>query len=650
MTLFREPTFWAAGKDSGKGNEMSLIQRSKNLWEFRDTCNVYVLKSGTKCLLIDTGSGAIMQHLATIGIERIDWVLHTHHHRDQCWGTPIVKKAGAKIAVPEYERHLFDNPEAYWQARRIYDNYNDSNTFFSLGENLPVDAILEDYSAFIWEQYEFHVLPAKGHTYGMVSLIAEVDGKKVAFTGDLMTSGGKLYQLHAMEYHYGDLLGVEFTMQSILALKKEEVEIAYPSHGAPIREVKADIGRLELRLETLASIGGLLTSGRNSDFKDGETIRESRLQPITEHLLWAGPYTCSNFYIVLSGSGHAMLIDYGLASYGHLHMAADHDGLQALRFVQHHIDQLRDDYRVRNIELVVPTHIHDDHVCGIPFLQKHFGTQCWALDCVAQVIADPAAWASTPCCFHKPIKLQRILRDGEAFHWRGFEFEIHHAPGQTEYHAIVFGNIDGKRIVFGGDNLFLFNPEAGGIQREIAVQTTVMRNSFQLEMHRRCATVVQSMKPDLICPGHGELITMDQSRIAEYTDYIERKEAAFRDILGAPTNHFIDLFWARLLPYVSEARPNSRITYTVRIRNNLERTAVYSARLLPAFGWISLGEAESITLQPGQHGEIMLEATAPSQLDPRRRLMTAEILIDGVSQGPICEALVSGSGGQPTRP
>ncbi|MER9158377.1 hypothetical protein [Mesorhizobium sp. M0778] len=50
-------------------------------------------------------------------------------------GEPLpIQKAGAKIAVPEYERHLFDNVEAHWQARRIYDNYNDSNTFFSLGD------------------------------------------------------------------------------------------------------------------------------------------------------------------------------------------------------------------------------------------------------------------------------------------------------------------------------------------------------------------------------------------------------------------------------------------------------------------------------------------------------------------------------------
>ncbi|UWU75817.1 hypothetical protein N2603_38625 [Bradyrhizobium huanghuaihaiense] len=192
-------------------------------------------------------------------------------------------------------------------------------------------------------------------TYGMIALIAEVDGKKIAFIGDLMTRGGKLYQLHAMEYAHGDLLGVEFTMQSILALKKEGPEAAYPSHGAPISEVKADVERLESRLETLANVGRLFTSGYGSPFKDRETLRESRLQRIAEHLLWAGSYTCSNFYVVLSGSGHAMLIDCGLATAGHAHAASDHGGSQALRFIEHHIDQLGDDYGVRDIELVVPT-------------------------------------------------------------------------------------------------------------------------------------------------------------------------------------------------------------------------------------------------------------------------------------------------------
>ncbi|MER8766752.1 MBL fold metallo-hydrolase [Mesorhizobium sp. M0968] len=161
---------------------MTLIQHSSNLWEFRDTCNVYILKDGSDALLIDTGSGAVLRHLADIGIDRVDWVLHTHHHRDQCWGTKSVQKAGAKVAVPEFERHLFDNVEAYWRSRGIYDNYNNRNTFFTLNEDIDVDAVLDDYSTFVWRNYEILIIPAKGHTYGMISLVTHIDGQKVAFT------------------------------------------------------------------------------------------------------------------------------------------------------------------------------------------------------------------------------------------------------------------------------------------------------------------------------------------------------------------------------------------------------------------------------------------------------------------------------------
>ena len=50
---------------------------------------------------------------------------------------------------------------------------------------------------------------------------------------------------------------------------------------------------------------------------------------------------------------------------------------------------------------------------------------------------------------------------------------------------------------------------------------------------------------------------------------------------------------------------------------------------------------ETIELQPGERGELRLAAHAPTDPDCQRRLITAEVCIDGISQGPIGEALVT---------
>jgi glyoxylase-like metal-dependent hydrolase (beta-lactamase superfamily II) len=618
-----------------------LTRLSDHLYRVTDTCNVYIIVEGDSALLIDAGSGVVVEHLDAVGVRQVDWVLHTHHHRDQCSGVPRLREHGARVAVPEYERHLFDQAELFWQTRRTYDNYNDRNTFFAAGENIAVDAVLEDYESFDWHGYQFYVLPAKGHTLGSIALIVEVDGQRVAFTGDMLCAGGKLYQLHAMEYTYGSMEGILFTLQSIQALRKQNVDVCYPSHGEPITEVADDIDVLGRRLMDCVNLGrGMRVAGRDS-IPEPIFLPEPKFIPLSRHLLWGGVWTCSNFYVILSDSGKAMFVDYGHAFWPHMHVGSDHDGLESMRFVEHHLDELREDYGVTDFDLVVPTHIHDDHTCGIPFLQRHHGTKCWALQEVGQVLAEPAAWASTPCTFPKPIRIDRWLKDGETFQWEEYEFEMHFAPGQTEFHSVYAGMIDGRKVAFTGDNYFVAEVLAGGKTEMRPYQTTVLRNSFQLAMHRRCAEVMRNINPELICPGHRDVLPCCKQDLDAYCDFIARKERTFRQLVAEPSDHYIDLFWARLLPYLAIVEPGQRLEYRLLLRNNLERPADYAARLLTPAGWQTSAEFQSLRLDVGARGEILLSAVAPAGSDNNRRLLTAEIMIDGQSQGPISEALVT---------
>jgi len=334
-------------------------------------------------------------------------------------------------------------------------------------------------------------------------------------------------------------------------------------------------------------------------------------------------------------------VDYGHAYWPHMHIGPDHDGLESMRFVEHHLDELREDYGVQRFDLVVPTHIHDDHTCGIPYLQRHHGTQCWALREVGQVLADPAAWASTPCTFPRPIRIDRWLNDGDRFQWEEYDFEIYFAPGQTEFHSVYAATIDGRKVAFTGDNYFLAEVISGGKMEMLPFQTTVLRNSFQLGMHRRCAEVMRAIAPELICPGHRDVLLCFKKDLDTYCDFIARKERVFRELVGEPADHFIDLFWARLLPYVAVVQAGQVLTYRLLLRNNLGSKATFAARLQLPPHWNGSGEMQELVLPPAGRGELTFTAQAPTRGDNIRRLVTAEIAINGRSHGPVSEALVT---------
>ena len=74
------------------------------LFVWTDTCNVYVLRDGDAALLIDLGDGSVLEHLADIGVKRVEWVLLTHHHREQCQGIERIDRTVTRVAGPKAEQ------------------------------------------------------------------------------------------------------------------------------------------------------------------------------------------------------------------------------------------------------------------------------------------------------------------------------------------------------------------------------------------------------------------------------------------------------------------------------------------------------------------------------------------------------------------
>ena len=614
-----------------------LARLTDRLHRLEDGCNVYVVTSSRAALAIDAGLGAVGDAIAAADLGQLEWVLHTHCHRDQCDGTNRLRELGAQVAVPEHERTLFERAERGWQARRVFDNYDDRNTFLASGVDIPIDATLRDYESFAWRDLAFEVLPAKGHTAGSSLLIVELDGLRVAFVGDLLHAGGVLYQLHAMEYEYGAMEGILFTIESVQELRAQEVDLVLPSHGPPVHDVARELDDLLQRLIACLELGDELgIAGWKSDTRPTAFLPHQRFIQLSEHLLWSGEWTCAGFYVLLGSQGRALLVDYGHSSWAHLHTGADHHGLASMRFVRHHLDVLRRDHGVETIDVVIPTHVHDDHTCGIPYLQRYEGTACWALAEVGQVLADPAGWASTPCVYPEPIRVDRTLADGERFTWDAYELEVHFAPGQTEFACVLATTVDGRKVAFTGDNVML--------DREGSpFQTTVLRNSYQPWMHRKCVDVMARVEPDLVCPGHGPVIEWSPAKLGAYTHYVERKEAAFAALVPEPAGDAIDLFWARLVPYVVNAAPRDRVDLRLMLRSNHETTVTYRARLRPAAGWTSESDWTELELAPRASGEIAFDCVAPD-FPHDRRLQVVEVEMNGRALGPLVEGVVTVTG------
>ena len=99
---------------------------------------------------------------------------------------------------------------------------------------------------------------------------------------------------------------------------------------------------------------------------------------------------CSNTWVLISDSGKALFVDYGsqsgiLFNSGSISFEAGN----RLRVLEHNLEILREQFGMRSIDVVLPSHYHDDHVNGLPYLQQHHGAQVWCYKNMRDILENP---------------------------------------------------------------------------------------------------------------------------------------------------------------------------------------------------------------------------------------------------------------------
>jgi glyoxylase-like metal-dependent hydrolase (beta-lactamase superfamily II) len=604
-----------------------LKKLSENLYFLNDTCNVYLVRTGTRGLIIDFGSGKILDYLSGLGISQVDWILHTHHHRDQCQGDYRAIDRSIPIAVPAHERHLFAEAENFWRNRRVFHLYYVRNDFNTITENIRVTEVLRDYGTFRWNKQDIFVLPTPGHTLGSVSLLMEVDGKKVAFTGDLMHSPGKLVNLWDTQVNYGGAEGVDLGIFSLARLKEQRPSLLCPSHGDPLPDPDAAVQ---------LTIDGLTEYYR---FQTGNTpVVASRGYAVSPHLI-AHHLTTSSFYAILSQSGKAMFIDYGSASgvhFGNFERATA--TTDRIRFVEHNIDDLKTRFGMKSVDVAMPSHMHDDHLNGFPHLIQHYGTRVWCYENMQDIFENPRGH-NLGCILGEPFKVSRTFRNGERFKWEEYDFEITHSPGHTEYQMALFVNIDGAKVAFTGDAFFAYSDPNQGVLRH----NLIFRNHVESDSHIKSIRNLVEHEPSLIAPGHGRPFLANREDLLATDEKMRRQETLFKGIIADPDVNFgLDPSWCSLYPYQMLITPGSSTMAEVRVQNYRRAPMKVEVALLAPAEWKLEPDLLRFEIPAMSKSRQPFRIQIPTDWQPRssRFAMAADVMCDGKYLGQITEAVV----------
>ncbi len=600
-------------------SSQKLERISDNIYLFRDICNVYLIKDGDRGLLIDSGSASILPFLGEVGVDQLEWVLHTHHHRDQCQGDRTLNKRGVKIAVPAEDSTLFTEVDNFWKNRDLFDNYDTHSDYMTLAESIECERELEDHETFQWGPYSFYIHPTPGHTKYSTTFITEIDGKKIAFTGDLIHSPGKVWNLYDLEWSYSNNSALNAELFSLQSLKSLSPDMILPSHGDPIDN---PIEAIDATYENLMAIFKLAYE-TTPLMQKMIPSSEATITQFSPHLL-GNISAVSNFYCLLSDSGKGLFIDYGWPSGAHF---------TSFKFVEHSIDILKERYGLKSIEVVIPSHYHDDHIGGIPYLQKNYGSKVWVYENMKYILENPMA-LNLNCTLSVPISVDRAFKDGEKVKWEEYELTFHYFPGQTEYATGVSFIVDGKKAMVVGDNIYIFKEGWRG--------SLICRNYVRVDTFIDCASKLKEVAPDILITGHWGIEEVTPQKIEAFWEWAQRwRQSLIAVAVQEDPDFGLDPGWVSIKPYYLEAKAGDSLRVEAIINNHGSSAIEGEIALNVPRDWKVNPESGRYNVEAKEIGSLPFEISiSPRAESGTRKILTLEVGLKGQELGQITEAVV----------
>lgn len=568
--------------------------------------------------------------------DQYEQVFLTHHRRDVVWKAESAGKKGAVLVAPEAEREWLEKPAEFWNAfaKKRFHDYGCFTTKI-VSRTIPIHRWVKNGEIIAWNGIEFQVVDTPGFTRGAVSYVATIDGKKFAFTGDLIYGDGQLLDLYSFQeaipeaqirgYHgyAGRLAQLVSSLQKIAALKPD---LIVPARGPLIEKPQVAIDKLIARVQALYA-NYLSTNALHWYFK------EERMRQCGERVIGKGanielmPYSLhekapdwvfenATSRLLISDQGRGFLIDCGYQR------------------VIDAIQKLIDSGLVKQIDGIFVTHYHDDHTDMVQAAAEQFKCPVYATHEYADILKNPSAY-HMPAMTANPIKNIKSLESGHQMKWNEFDLTFHYFPGQAFYHGALLVRRNQERpIFFIGDAL-----APSGIDDYCLLNRNLVHDAGGFNL---CFKKLRQVgQPIWLVNEHIPFVfQFTETELANLERRYSQRTEILKELFpwDAP-NYGIDEQWATFYPYGVTIASGRDVDLEIHITNHSpDHREFFITANLPNEMKLA-GPPTSVRLAPGQRGQANLRINAGTSLG--NHLITADVRSEGMEFRDWIEAIVT---------
>ena len=557
-------------------------------------------------------------------IKNAEMVLFTHFRRDVVWAGKNLIERGAIAVAPNDEKAYFTGGDSIWTnlALKRAHNYSCQTTKIGMSP-LKISRFVKGGETLKWQGIDFKVLKTPGYTRGAVSYIANIDGQRFAFVGDLIYGDGKILDLYSFQDSIGKILGyhgyaarVEKLISSLRLIAEQKPDFIIPSRGPVITNPNIAIQKLINQIRLIYNNYLSVTAYRwyypervntlsNQILGSSVRVNAMPFAPVIEENQLTWYKHISNTNLVFAEDSSAFLIDCGTER----------------AFTE--LIKMKRTGRLKSLDGIFITHYHDDHTELINDVVKEFGCPVYATEELKDILETPSAF-NMPCMTDKSIPNLNIMNSGQKMKWREFILTFYFFPGQTLFHdAVLFEKNNGEAIFFIGDS---FTPS--GIDDYCLLNRNLLHKKSGFLY---CLDIIKKLPDNILLANQHvkPLFSYSPQQLEYLTTTLLERNVLLKDLFPFDdASYGVDEQWFSVYPYGQKSRRGENIELTVKIFNHSDLAKTFTVEPKIQKGLTVMPHKTLLIIEPLTVGEIVFKVRVSKESRPGVYLQLFNVKFD----------------------